>query len=418
MSIRNATISNSFFSLLTFFCKSFNQIIIFVFLAKILDVSHFGTIGYYITITIITSNIIDFGYRLFLVKHFSVLEIGKNFDQNNSMIIIKLLISFVGFILLIIYYFSSRDSSFYMLSLFFVSGCFISFSNFFNALFQSKNKFKIETLTNFYYLLFILFAILILFYTNKLHLFILLYFLSSILFLIVSCVYFINIFNFRLSDIKIPNSIIISENIKNIIPYSIHVLASTFYLNIDILFVKAYLSDNQLGYYQGIVKIIAGLTIGVSILTSSVMPIISKLYYESDLKTINNYERKLWSIIIPSTFVIVSIYLMFHSEIISLLLSEDYLIINQYSFYIVCIIIMKYIAILPSVVLTSSGKQSYRAFIISMTLFLNIILYSIYLDGGSLVDVLKITLFGVSMTSFSYLFLFIKYKLSLNESRQ
>ena len=121
--------------------KAFNQVILFIILAKILDINAFGVIGYYMTISIISSNIIDFGYRLFIVKDFSVKNIHDNLDKINIIIYVKFFIVIISLILLIIYRYFVQGNSI-LLVIFFLSGCFVSYANLFNTFFQSKNIFK------------------------------------------------------------------------------------------------------------------------------------------------------------------------------------------------------------------------------------------------------------------------------------
>ena len=109
--IKSKTTKNLFYSLLTFSIKTFNQLIIFVILAKILDLSSFGKIGYFITIAIITSNVVDFGYRLLLVKDFAIKKVQENLDNINYIIFVKLFVMISEFLIFLIYsYFIDNNS--------------------------------------------------------------------------------------------------------------------------------------------------------------------------------------------------------------------------------------------------------------------------------------------------------------------
>ena len=129
--MKSATGRNLFYSFLTFMIKTFNQLIIFVVLAKILDIPSFGEIGYFITITLITSNVVDFGYRLFLVKDFSLKEISQNLDSINNAIFMNLFMISIAFLFMLTYNHLTSNNSILVLTLFFISGCFISFGNLF-----------------------------------------------------------------------------------------------------------------------------------------------------------------------------------------------------------------------------------------------------------------------------------------------
>lgn len=394
-----------------FALKMFNQLIIFSFIAHIFSIEEFGFIGFSITISTIVANIIDYGYRLKVVKDIAGNEIKNIFSYFHRIFLLKIIFSIFS-LLLILIYFLLRDFTNYELiffSLLIISSSFISFSNLFASYFQAKKNFKIELFSNFIlsFSLF-LYLILIFFYKNFL--------LLSVFYLIGSVGMFIYSFNIFLKknqfllkkffSYKKSDFFLLKKEIIEAFPFSVHVIISTFFANIDIVFVENFCNRQELGIYQAFIKIIFGMTIFSSIASTFLMPLISE--------KINNFKKSFHNKLVFYNRILIGIFIfssiifyIFSDFFIKILFGKDFLEINKILFYIIFIVFSKYFALIPSIIITSSGNQMQRVKALLFVLILNIILYFIFVPYG-FIYAIKITTFGNFITSILYLFFSFK----------
>lgn len=359
-----------FLSVSLFFKLVINVFIIF-FIAKQVGVESFGSFSIAFIISSLATLCLDYGFNLqgLVLTSKTQKEINKTLA---SMISAKLLISvFILFTYFGIYYFTNYNNETKNIILILGFSVFpASFGNFYLNNFKIINKYDKESVG--YIIQGII--LLILFFVNYLYgqPNVLVY--ASIILISKLFYFFYSFFIFRKIFFK-KIRFNLYETIYTLKlggAYGVHLILGASIIYID-TFILSFLSTlENVGLYQAGMRIIMASMLISVIISDSFIPEISKIF--KDKEVVSKKLVQLFNFILFfSGITLITIY-CYKKTIIMFLFSSEYLVLASFFGLITAIIFLRYIGIVPGIILTSFGKQAIRARAVLISIIISIII--------------------------------------------
>ena len=172
--------------------------------------------------------------------------------------------------------------------------------------------------------------------------------------------------------------------------YGIHLIFGTLIIYIETLFLSNFSDMKTVGYYQVGLRLIMAASLFGAIITDGFVPQMSK--NKDDRKLVTIKMVNLFKILLVFYFLLCITLSFYFNTIINVLFTKNFLIIENYIFYIILIIICRAIGIVPGVILTSLGLQKIRArsamFSFLLSIVLNLFLVPFYGIEGAFISFL------------------------------
>ncbi len=386
-------------STLNFILRSFNNLVIFGILVRIIGLDNFGFINYLITLVTLIFSLSIYGYRMQIIKEVAG---NVNFIDLNY-VVKKLIIVFIIYIICMIFCWFvinniNTTANHFYLFLFCTSAIFFAFSGVMFSIFQSINKFYYETICLSF---FTVFQIIGLYFTNldgHLKSYAASYWIGSFVMCFMAFVFFYKYFNnkiaFQFSGIK-PLSLKTEFAIG--LPFALMTSTDIMFSSIDLILLEQFVSMDDVGMYSGASKIVLGLTIFSTIIYTSLLPIICNYFVENSSRLIN-LIRNLYLATI-ATFIIVSlVYFLFYRNINDVYLGKSFsdcssLDLSMFIPSILLFTFARYLAVIPSMIIIASNSQSKRIILMSIIIFLNILCYYLFVPRWGALGAFQITTF-------------------------
>tara|TARA_S200000501_G_scaffold190210_1_gene179133 strand:+ start:127314 stop:128549 length:1236 start_codon:yes stop_codon:yes gene_type:complete len=397
---------NFSFSTITTISRLVSGFFLVFILARFLSTEDFGRFTYSLVFANILVLIVDYGYNLKLSTDISKNTINICSLTWNSFKVKIFLTIFVFIILLSLKFLNFPSDNVYSVFLILTfSSIFNSIANHFLIPYRNIDKFEIESKYAFANNLILLIAVILTLSItqNILHV--------SFSFLLVKIVYssltirkFLNDFGFKNQSVNL-----ISE-LKDGIPYAIHIAVGAILLNIDTIILREFVSDSEVGLYQAGMRALGACTIGLGILNSVSIPKLSSL--------VKNNRNQLILLATKLNFgsifigLLISIFInIFSEELIHFVYGQKFEKLSNYVFYFSIIIFLRYFSIIYGVVLTISDQQKVRTYCVTIALLFIIISDFFVIPKYKLVGALYILISAHLIILFTYmLFAFRKYK--------
>jgi O-antigen/teichoic acid export membrane protein len=368
-----------FFLSTSLFFKLLINVFVVFYIAKMVSISDFGSFSLAFIIASITTLCLDYGFNLKGLVLTSKKKEEIN-EELSSMIFSKIIITVIICILYFILFFFSKydDTTNKVMSILAFSAIPASFGNFYLNSFKIINRFEKEAIG---YIIQGVFLLIFLginhFYGSKNIIY------YSIILLVARVIYMLyGFFVFRKGFLKrvtfdFRKSIIA---IKTATPFGVHLILGASIIHIDTFILSILSTLENVGLYQAGMRIIMASMLIAVIISDAFIPEISKIFENRII-----VSRKLSSlfefILLFSGLTLLTIF-FYKKTIILLLFSQEYLVLETSIIIIIFIISLRYIGIVPGIILTSFGKQIIRAraVVISIisSVILNVILIPIY----------------------------------------
>jgi len=373
---------NVFFSILTNISRLLTNLIIFFFLARILTVEDFGIFSYAQTFSIIVVLFVDFGYSLKLPK--DTAESRENISHiHGESMYIRTVLAIIVIVFCILQIIFDKTGNLYscLILIFTISTIFQSFATNIFVTYRSINNFKIESeLVTLYNILISAIGILVAIITKNIYYIALVYLVfRGLLFL-----HLLIIFNRDFGLKWIPTKFFIT--IKSLSPYAIHYILSGIYMSINVLIIKFYIDEYDLGIYQAGMKIITGATFLLFVIQQVFIPNFSVMKNQVNFKS---YVSKINTICIMIGALAFFLIYLFRKELIMILFGEKYLILQNYVIWFGMLVFLRFFGAIYGILLTISDRQKVRTkyLIVSVIILmlLNVILMPKFKIVGSLI---------------------------------
>jgi len=398
-------LKNSFYSTVTLGFRFISNAILFIVIARYMGVEEFGRFAFAVSFTGIFLVIVDYGFCLQIVRDVAVMP-ENALLLSTSMLNGKLLLSFISTVVIVISinilnYPTETKLIVYILWLAFL---FYSFGLFFNSIFRGLNKFQYETYPTIVLnvIQFVLVLLLLVLNYNTLSV--------ALVYLASRIVYFL--FSIYLVHKKIGNLAFCFDMrqafnaLKKSLPYGIHTILATLYFQLDTVFISFFNGNTEVGHYQAAMRIVLAFMIICEVITSSYFPLIAR-DYRNDMISFKNTGLDFNKYLILSGGAILS----------GLILFADILIRGIYgSGYESSVIIMQLLSVVVflrfagggyAAMITVSDNQNLRAFGVSVSLVVNVILNCILIPvygavGAAIASVLTHLVLVALYVLFSY----------------
>tara|TARA_B110000285_G_scaffold61406_1_gene70607 strand:+ start:1990 stop:3387 length:1398 start_codon:yes stop_codon:yes gene_type:complete len=368
-----------FFLSTSLFFKLLINVFVIFYIAKMVSISDFGSFSLAFIIASITKLCLDYGFNLKGLVLTSKKKEEIN-EELSSMIFSKIIITvIIVFFYFLFFMLSNYDATTNkVIAILALSAIPASFGNFYLNSFKIINRFEKEAIG---YIIQGVFLLILLginhFYGSENIIY------YSITLLIARVIYMLyGFFVFRKGFLKrvtfdFRKSI---TAIKTATPFGVHLIlgASIIYIDTFILSILSILEN--VGLYQAGMRIIMASMIIAVIISDAFIPEIAKIFENKSIAS--KKLSKLFEFILLFAGLTLSSIFFYKKTIILLLFSQDYLILESYIVLILFIILLRYIGIVPGIILTSFGKQIIRARAVVISaissIILNVILIPIY----------------------------------------
>lgn len=406
-------IKNTYYSLLSFTLKIVNNIFIFSLLARVYSVEIFGFVGLALSVSVLVASFIDFGYRIKIVRDIAGDEVQNEIEYFSRIIVLKVFLCIVIAPIYLIWAskLQSNSSDFLVLVFFFFGAIFLSFSNTAIAYFHSISSFQVETKAMLIYTIVFLPSVLLSIGSKQIVIISIGFMLGNLLMLFWLNYLFQSRIQLKMSSIFTEcNPYRMWREVVRVFPFTIHVLASVLLITVDVLFVEIFCSRFELGLYQGFQKILMGVSLISSILTTSLLPTLSrKISIDDD--TIDHTIGKM-TLGISFIGIVLAVIVFFGLyPIVNILFGTEFLILTDYKIALSIVIIAKYIAVIPGIIITASGHQATRTITVVIVLILSCLGYLYFLPKFKLDAAIFLMVFsqvGISLTFCSLAYFFVK----------
>jgi O-antigen/teichoic acid export membrane protein len=372
-----------------FAVKSFSNVGLFFILAKLMDFQAVGQLSYGVALFVFFEQIFDYGAKLIILKE--VPQVGVASELINKLSQIKwFLLALLGVptMMWLVNYGESPSLSLMVLAAF-----ISSFAIIYKAIFQAKNSFEFELRSN----LLRTASVYVGLYFCLVYKDIVFVFYGFVLGAIIELIYCAWRAKFRFNKLRINYFFHgLLADLSKCLPYATHSIISVAYATFDIFIISGLTSDEVGGVYQILIKLLFGGLILGSVLSQAIYPIISKSssgnnFIKTSFMWVNVYVA-LGLIIGIACFSFGALYLQFfaitleNSKAITISLS--------------LVIFIRYLTIVPGMVLTLSGAQGRRVIVLVVITILSIssnyILVPLFgIDGAFMTLVLTTFMSGI-----------------------
>ena len=368
-----------FFLGTSLFFKLLINVFVVFYIAKMVNVEEFGSFSLAFIISSIATLCLDYGFNLKSLILTSKTRKEIN-DELASMILSKLILTgFFGLIFLIFYFMSTYESNTKeVITILVFSAIPASFGNFYLNNFKIINRFEKEAIG--YIIqgssLIVLLGINHFLGSNNIVNYAIILLIARLSYMIFGYWIFTKVF-FKSFSLDFKKAL---YGIKVATPFGIHLILGASIIYID-TFILSFLSSlEDVGLYQAGMRIIMASMLIAVIISDAYIPEISKIH--RNIAFVSKKLSNLFQFILFFSLLTITLIYFYQSTIINLLFSQDYQPIKQSIFYILSIIFLRYIGIVPGIILTTFNKQSVRAnavFIsIIISIIFNLILIPIY----------------------------------------
>jgi O-antigen/teichoic acid export membrane protein len=358
---------------LTMISHFLSTVAVFILLARVWKVDVYGEFMFLYVIVNILSVVIDYGYSLKMVKDLSrVRNKQERVKYYNEAFYSKVYILIGVTILFTISACVMDLKADAIISYIFLYCSFVfnSFAQFILLPFRVDGKMKIESIVTAIANLIFVIALLILvqFKSSAIEVTIL-FMVAKLVFLVSSIFVQIKSYNFDYKFYSYKHNDYLQQIALNF-PYSVQLIVSVLYFQVDTLIIGLFLNNYDIGIYQSSMRIVSGLLVINAIFSNAYLPYISNLTQKQIVKINKKYTGLMFGlgVIVAGGQYLLADYL------ISFLYGEAYkeaiIILQMLSF----MVLSRYIGVSYSVVLTVLDKQYLRAIAVCVALLLNVIL--------------------------------------------
>jgi O-antigen/teichoic acid export membrane protein len=369
--------SRYFYLIISLFFKIVINIFLVFYIAKNVSVSDFGSFSLAFLIYSLCVLLVDYGFNL------KGLVLNKNNKETvnheiSSMISAKIILVILMCLVLFLFLRISNYNSATDLNILIL--CLASIPNSFGLFFLNKfkiiNRYDKESVGFILQGFVLLLSVAMFNYYGKDEVIWYIYsiLLSKLIFFAYGLFSYIrnDYFEFKIAGINMA-----IESIRYSFPFAMHLILGALMIYIDTLVLSSLTDLNNVAIYQSGMRIImASLLISV-IISDAFIPLISNSFSSS--KTVKNSMMSLFEFVLLFLFLVVITLFFFKKTIILLLYSLDYIELEKYIIYIIGIISLRYIGVVPGILLTSFGKQNIRANAVIISVLFSVVLNYIFI---------------------------------------
>ena len=360
-----------FFLSTSLFFKLLINVFVIFYIAKMVSMPDFGSFSLAFIIASITTLCLDYGFNLkgLVLTSKKKEEINEELSSMIfSKIIITVIIVFFYFLFFMLSKYDATTNK--VIAILALSAIPASFGNFYLNSFKIINRFEKEAIGYIIQGVFLLILLGINHFYGSEHI---IYY--SITLLTARVIYMLyGFFVFRKGFLKRVNfdfrkSIIA---IKTATPFGVHLILGASIIYIDTFVLSILSTLENVGLYQAGMRIIMASMLIAVVISDAFIPEIAKIF-ENRIIVSKRLSSLFEFILLFSGLTLFTIF-FYKKTIILLLFSQEYLVLETSILLILFIILLRYIGIVPGIILTSFGKQIIRARAVVISIISSVIL--------------------------------------------
>jgi len=353
---------------------------------------------------------IDFGHRSLIVRDIAVNNKAASVSYISNKVAAKIPIFLICLIIALIYFDSKNfwNLNPFIVGLFFSSSFFISLSNLNFAFFHSLNKYYLETFSLALNSTFLIIGVLLTYLYNNPHLFLCFYFIGSLAMFLCSLVYLKRNFNLGIKNYFNGWSLTgLKRDFLLAIPFALIFYSDAIFGGFDSFFIEDYFSKQDLGIYEGIKKIVNGLSILALVAMTAIMPSISRL---SKQRTKNSLKKIiLMYLLLLGVGAFVFLFYFYWNELfVSILLGKGFEEITTWDSHIGLFTLSKYIRIVPAVFLVMAGFHYRRLLIVQVVFWIGLYIFIVKVPNYNMKYAFKMITYANLGLGFLYTAFFVE----------
>ncbi|WP_273568682.1 oligosaccharide flippase family protein [Maribacter halichondriae] len=360
---------NIFWSTLTSALQLYTGSVVFIVLAKLMDLEEFGILSFGFSLAALVAIAADFGFSLMIMKDYPQQKIGEHNSYISNSLMAKLVLSLGSAVLFFIYLFLFYDGDWLLV------GCiytFIaiaqSFVSYLQALLRVENRFHKYTETVGIYAFVVTLCVLA-YWQFEMQLLQLVWYLLACRMVQLGWTLYLNrvtLKGFSFNKKKI------AKLLGNSWSFGLHMLLGIFYFMVDTQIISLYLGAEEVALYQSVFRIILILLMFSDIVSSVLLPYLSFKYHKQE--DISQHVSKIFLYLLIIGCSLFLLFTSFDSEILEILYTPEYVSAAILVLPFSIVIILRTVSSLLGNILTISNKQAYRVLTVGVSLIVSLVL--------------------------------------------
>lgn len=391
---------NSIYSFLSIFFRLFSNVILFWLIARFYGKEIFGQFTIAQTFASVFVIFADFGLDLFLTNEIPR-DISKSKEIFRRLFSIKFVMILLSFGAMIIISFIGNFSYQVkeLIIIFSFYAIFTTITNFLYALFRGNEKLQYETKVSFWVNISTLLVVLALIIDNQSIIVISMAFVFMRFVGLILAIYFAYhilpslSFNFVFNNIK--------STLNQVIIFGLFLVFGNLYFQLDTILISFLKSEDEVGIYQAVFRLIMLPLILPEVFINSIMPALSRMH-TNNMDKWENTGKFLSKFLIIVAIPVSSSLFIFAPEIINLIYGKvEYSKAIPILEIFALIVFIRFFGETYGLMLTTSQRQKYRTIVVIiatiLNLLLNIIIIPSYgINGAAIVALLTNVLVAIS----------------------
>ncbi len=387
---------NIFWSTLTSALQLYTGSVVFIVLAKLMDLEEFGILSFGFSLAALVAIAADFGFSLMIMKDYPQQEIRERNGYISNSLMAKLALSLGSAFLFFVYLFLFYDGDWLLV------GCiytFIaiaqSFVSYLQALLRVENRFHKYTETVGIYAFVVTFCVLA-YWQFEMQLLQLVWYLLACRMVQLFWTLYLNrnaLQGFSFDKNKI------AKLLGNSWSFGLHMLLGIFYFMVDTQIISLYLGAEEVALYQSVFRIILILLMFSDIVSSVLLPYLSFKYYKKE--DISQHVSKIFLYLLIIGCSLFLLFTSFDSEILEILYTPEYVSAAILVLPFSIVIILRTVSSLLGNILTISNKQAYRVLTVGVSLVVSLGLNLVFIPKYGIISaawisvIVHLVLFGM-----------------------
>ena len=387
---------NIFWSALTSILQLYTGSVIFIVLAKLMDIEDFGILSFGFSLAALVAIAADFGFSLMIVKDYPEQEEGERNSYLANSLMAKLVLSLGSSLLFFVYLLA-----FYQGDWLFVGGFYTliavahSYVSYLQALLRVENRFQKYSETVSIYAFLVTLCVLA-YWQFEMG-------LLSLVWALFACRLVQLIWAFLLNRQRFKGFSFSSKKVESLLAsswsFGLHMLLGIFYFMVDTQIISLYLGAEDVALYQSVFRIVLILLMFSDIISSVLLPYLSFKYYRKE--DISQHVSKIFLYLLVIGCSLFLGFTTFATEILGLLYTPEYMGATVLVLPFSMVIVFRTVSVLLGNILTISDKQAYRVLTVGVSLIVSLVLNFICIpkygiEAGAWISVIvHLVLFGL-----------------------
>ncbi|MGB5554801.1 MAG: oligosaccharide flippase family protein [Flavobacteriaceae bacterium] len=372
---------NIFWSTLTSVLQLYTGSVVFIVLAKLMDIQEFGILSFGFSLAALVAIAADFGFSLMIMKDYPQKEVNERNSYISNSLMAKLLLSLGSTLIFFAYLFAFYDGDWLLVgALYTIIALAQSFVSYLQALLRIENRFHKYTETVAVYA-FVVTLCIGAYWQFNMGLLLLVWILFACRLVQLAWTIYLNRTHLRGFSINKKSTV---NLLRESWSFGLHMLLGIFYFMVDTQIISLYLGAEDVALYQSVFRIVLILLMFSDIVSSVLLPYLSFKYYKQE--DISNHISKIFLYLLIIGCSLFLLFTSFESQILEILYTPEYVSAAILVLPFSIVIILRTVSSLLGNILTISNKQAYRVLTVGVSLVVSLVLNLIFIPKYGIIS--------------------------------